>query len=104
MTNAQSINVAKYQQMVTDSTPGRFEGEPAQTAYYNDCSMDGFGEPIANLENDGEYVELHETTAAERAAFDIETPYVALRVSEQGFISSHDLTAVEAEAARNYVA
>jgi hypothetical protein len=101
MTNAQAINVAQYEEAVRG--PGAMEGESSQTAYFNELS--GEGEIIAWMEDGaGEYVELHETTAAERAAFDIETPYVALVVSEQGFISSHDITAVEAEAARNYVA
>jgi hypothetical protein len=56
------------------TSPGKFEGESIATLYYYDAYMNG-----------GEVV--FEVSAEEKQAFDIETPFVYLKESNDGFVS-----------------
>lgn len=95
-------NVEHYAQLVRESTPGRFEGEGPETAYYWEMSCEGFGgEVLAGMEDGvGEYVELIETIEEERIAFATDEPFALLRQSDQGFISCEFLSRDDAERTR----
>lgn len=96
-------NVAHWQSVVYDSTPGRFEGEGPETAYFYDMSCSGFGGEILEWnEHESGGSELFETTEEERIAFGVETvaTHFLLSWDSQGFITGEWLTELEAKDAR----
>jgi hypothetical protein len=85
-----SIDVSKYQRMINDSTPGRFEGEPPITAYLYEAYLDG---DCGVYEDDT--VIVYELEPHERVTFNVSSTLYALAVSSDGFIRSWPITPTE---------
>jgi hypothetical protein len=81
------INIKEWEQAVKDSTPGRFEGEPPETAYYYDMAMNGDGESF--LLDDKEY-SIFDVTEEEKNTFQIKNKYFVVYSSDQGFICGQE--------------
>ena len=62
-----TINVEEYEKRTTG--PGKFEGEPPETAYFYDRTLDGDGETIEVAGFGETPVSLFEITDAEAVAF-----------------------------------
>jgi len=93
-----TIDVQAFERMVADSTPGRFEGEGAATAYYWDACMNGDGEWLGDFS-------LFEVSDEEREAFEITADCVHYLIlqTEQGFIYGYEATAEMVEGLREDV-
>jgi len=77
------INLAKYEEEVKG--PGKFEGEEPLTAYLYEISMDGDGEYLAGLEDDGHSAILFHLTSEEMEVFGTDIKDVVLIEDSQGF-------------------
>jgi hypothetical protein len=91
------IDKKKYEEMVADSTPGKFEGENPETAYYYDAMMNGDGEIISFGEN--EVYTIFEISEEEKDVFDLHVDmeknpvdYFSIWISEQGFVYGRPMT------------
>ena len=82
------IDVELFRKMVADSTPGKFEGELPETAYFYERMMEGDGEDAYDDEG-----LLFDVNDEERAAFGLnaETTQFSLYVSENGFVYGSEL-------------
>ena len=90
-----TINVQAYEQIVADSTPGRYEGEQAATAYYHEAEQNGDGDLV------GDYA-IFEISSEERDAFSFaeSETYFAVLIDDNGFIYGGAVTAAEIEKLR----
>jgi len=93
-----TIDVQKYQLMVADSTPGRFEGETAVTAYFYEAYLNGDGEWL------GDY-SLFSVSPEEMLAFGLDFTATAflVRQDDNGFIYGHPATVETVAALRTEV-
>ena len=82
------IDVEHWKQVVKDSTPGKFEGEKPETAYFYDAMMDGNGEIIETGE---EYLTYFELTENEKEAFKLDGPYFVIECFGNGFITGYEI-------------
>ena len=95
-----TIDVQMYEQMVADSTPGRYEGETAATAYFYEAYLNGDGEGLDDYS-------LFSVSDEEREAFGLDfnvaidgraVPaaflglYFLVRQDDNGFIYGHSAT------------
>ena len=71
--------------------PGKFEGEPIETLYYYDSTMNGFGEDRGV---EGEMYSIHGVTADERKVFQMpdNIRYFVISENEQGFVYGSAMT------------
>ena len=82
------IDVEKYRDMVRG--PGKFEGEPPEVAYFWEVSLDGDGEIIADMVNDGFWAAEFIVTPEEASALNLTAGNVFVLVEDsQGFVSGH---------------
>ena len=99
------IDVAKYQQMCDDSTPGKLEGEGPATAYYYEAMLDGDGEMVSFAEaeawangpgfiGDGDLPTstVFKVTDEERTAFNLSEPFYEIWITNDGFIMAGEAT------------
>lgn len=90
---AMSINVEKY----ISTGPGKFEGEPPETAYYYEQWLNGDGDAIFPLASDdldnpdmGPEYTIFQVDANESEAFNLGCgSYVVLWEDSQGFVMLH---------------
>ena len=98
MRNKGEITIETYEQLVADSTPGRYEGEQAATAYYHEAEQNGDGEILDLV---GEYA-IFEVSSEERDAFSFaeSETYFVVQVDNNGFIHGGAVTAAQIEKLR----
>ena len=87
------INKKRYEKMVADSTPGRFEGENPETAYFYEAMLDGDGELFKF--KDSETFTVFKLSDEEKEIFEIAHDYFAIYISDSGFIHGYKLTSVK---------
>ena len=85
----QGIDVPRYKEMVRG--PGRFEGEPPETAYYYEQAMNGDGEmffpDLDDSDDDDRFFDGFEVNAEESEAFGLPIgSWYLIRTDSQGFI------------------
>ena len=68
--------------------PGKFEGASPLTVFLYDASMDGDGEPIADIETDGHFAYEFQLTGSEREHFQTEERDWVLTEDRQGFVNA----------------
>lgn len=68
--------------------PGKFEGASPLAVFLYDASLEGDGEPIADMENDGHFAAEFHLTGSEREHFQTsERDWVLVETSD-GFVSA----------------
>jgi hypothetical protein len=92
------IDIKQYQ----SPGPGKFEGEPPETAYFYDQWANGDGEdhcPTATDNETGTMYTVFKVDAEESEAFDLPVgAYVVLWEDPQGFVMTHVINESHAKA------